>query len=136
MTHIVGTTMYSDKLKPEDVKIGTEIVESRGGFGFRGYEFGKVVRETKTQWVTDLGSRYRKEDLRAIGTERYGRMTAKTAEHVERHNTYILERKIGNLIYDLSSIRNSVPEHLSTEELKDIIRDLERTKDRLTMKGE
>ena len=125
-----------NKLKPEDVKIGTEIVESRSGYGFRGYEFGKVIRETKTQWVTDLGTRYKKENLRVMGSDSYGCMIAKTKEHVEMNKKYILTKKIGSILHDLSMIRNMIPRDLTTEELKDIFLDLNSVEERLVVKGE
>ena len=109
-----------DKLKPEDVTIGTEIVESCRGFCFNGYKFGKVVRETRTQWITDLGSRYRKEDLRVIGSDRYGRMELKTDKHVKTQEKFELTNKVKNVLYDLGNKKYQTKE-LTTEQLKTVL---------------
>lgn len=102
-----------------EVGIGTEIVESRGGFGFRGYIFGKIIRETKKQWVADTGTKYWKENLTVVGD--YGRLEIKTQKHVDDHNKYSLKSQIGSIAYDIGSLRNKIPDDLTTEQLKTLL---------------
>lgn len=86
--------------------IGTEIVHSRGGFGFNGHIFDKIVRETPTQWVSELGYRYKKDGLVRIGD--YGTLTVKTEDHVNRNRVYELQSNIDSKLYDLSMVRNRI----------------------------
>ena len=89
-----------------DIKIGLTVVEANGGYGFNGYSFTEIVRETKTQWVCKNGTRYRKDTLRVVG-DAYGSLTIATNKHKELNKKYNLKSKIKTSLYDLSMIRNS-----------------------------
>lgn len=116
-----------------EIKIGTEIVEAKGGFGFSGYLFDTIVRETKTQWVTSRGKKYRKDSLRVVG-DGYGTLTVKTQEHVERNNKYNAESKVRMQMSKLGELRNKIPSNLSIEELEEIQKSLEYALEKLTPK--
>ena len=88
----------------ENIGIGTSVTESRGGFGFNGYSFTKIARDTKTQWVCENGSRYKKDGLGRIGD--YGRLQVTTPEHIQKNKICNLRSQIGSELYDLGNMRN------------------------------
>lgn len=63
-------------------------VERYGGSGRRLIRVVKIDRETKTQWVDDIGTRWRKSDgamvPQYIGGARYLMSEAEWAEHVAK----------------------------------------------------
>ncbi len=99
-----------------EIKIGTKVTESRGGYGFNGYYFTEIVRETRTQWVCESGTRYRKLCLRLIDSNSYGSLKITTDEHIKKHNIYVVISNTTSLIYDLNSSRN----HIDTANFTDI----------------
>lgn len=90
------------------IEIGTKIVEDAGGYGFNGYRFGEVVRETKTLWVTSLGTKYYKKDLSLQGGGYFTKMKLETQEHRLEHEKYVTKREISLLLSQLGDLRNKL----------------------------
>lgn len=98
----------------ENMGIGVEIVERYGGYGFNGYIFTRVTRETRTQWVCENGSRYRKDTQSVVGG--YGRMILATDNHREANRIYNVKAKITKELYELNHSRN----HIEIDGLDDL----------------
>ncbi len=74
----------------DDVKVGDRLVhvERYGGSGRKFIRVSTLVRETKTQWIDDVGTRWRKSDRamvpQYVGGYRYLMTEEAWAAHVAK----------------------------------------------------
>lgn len=109
----------------EEMKVGAKVAYQSGGWTNTDWEITTIVRETKTQWITEDGKRWRKSNLEQIKKhDMWTKSTRLFALTPERQQEIDEQRAGGEkkrLWHEITELKT--PHHLTVEKLEEILKE-------------
>ena len=115
------------------MKVGDKIAKRAGGWWGSEYRVGTIARETKTLWVLDCGTKYKKNSRVEVG-DHLGRITELTEDILGDIQITKAKTIASCLMDDLSQYRNRIEEN-DLGKIRLAIKKLQKAKELLGLNG-